>query len=155
MKKHYFAIHTVILLLITSSFYMDKNCFNFDLISLKSKMSNNDYSLDLEKSKLKYMFNSPQLMDTYISRGHIRIYCFNSADDAKKRLDTLINMYSKHSISKPEYENVYVTFFLYNSLIVLVDEKDEKALNTLTSTIGSPYYSIIKEWPNPPIMELI
>lgn len=35
MKKHYFAIYTVILLLMTSSFYMDKNCFNFDLISIK------------------------------------------------------------------------------------------------------------------------
>lgn len=66
MKKHYFAIYTVILLLITSSLYMDKNCFNFDLISLKSKMSNNDYLLDLEKSKLKYMFDSPQLMETHL-----------------------------------------------------------------------------------------
>ena len=154
MKKRYFIIYITIFALIISLFYLDKNCFNFDLISLKHEMNKSEYTLDLERSKINYIFDSTQLVDT-LNGSFIRIYCFNSPSDAKERLDTLINISSKYNISKPEYEDVYLTFFLYNSLIVMVKGNDEKTLNTLISIIGTPYHSIIKEWPDSHIMKLI
>ncbi|WP_052463210.1 hypothetical protein [Clostridium botulinum] len=51
-------------LLIISLFYLDKNCFNLDLISLKHEMNKSEYTLDLERSKINYIFDSPQLVDT-------------------------------------------------------------------------------------------
>ncbi|WP_252255144.1 hypothetical protein [Clostridium sp. ZBS12] len=154
MKKRYFIIYITIFALIASLFYLDKNCFNFDLISLKHEMNKSEYTLGLERSKINYIFDSPQLVDT-LNGSFLRIYCFNSASDAKERLDTLINISSKYNISKPEYEDVYLTFFLYNSLIVMVEGNDEKTLNTLISIIGTPYHSIIKEWPDSHNMKLI
>ncbi|MBN1049351.1 hypothetical protein FDB30_07935 [Clostridium botulinum] len=154
MKKRYFIIYIFIFTLIVSLFYLDKNCFNLDLISLKHEMHKSEYRLDLERSKMDYIFNSTQLVDT-LNGSFIRIYCFNSDSDAKERLDTLINISSKYNISKPEYEDVYLTFFLCNSLIVMVEGNDEKTLNTLISIIGTPYHSIIKEWPNSYNMKLI
>ncbi len=154
MKKPYFIIYITIFALIASLCYLDKNCFNLDLISLKHEMNKSEYPLDLERSKINYIFNSPQLVDI-LNGSFIRIYCFNSDSDAKEPLDTLINISSKYNISKPEYEDVYLTFFLYNSLIVMVEGNDEKTLNTLISIIGTPYHSIIKEWPNSRIMKLI
>ncbi|MBZ9693435.1 hypothetical protein [Clostridium sp. M14] len=154
MKKRYFIIYVTIFAVIISLFYLDKNCFNFDLISLKHEMNKSEYTLGLERSKINYIFDSPQLVDT-LNGSFLRIYCFNSASDAKERLDTLINISSKYNISKPEYEDVYLTFFLYNSLIVMVEGNDEKTLNTLISIIGTPYHSIIKEWPDSHNMKVI
>ncbi|WP_252231014.1 hypothetical protein [Clostridium sp. ZBS15] len=81
MKKRYFIIYSTIFDLIASLFYLDKNCFNFDLISLKHEMNKSEYTLDLEHSKINYIFDSTQLVDT-LNGSFIRIYCFNSASDA-------------------------------------------------------------------------
>ncbi len=154
MKKRYFIIYIFIFVLMASLFYLDKNCFNLDLISLKHEMNKSEYPLDLERSKINYIFDSLQLVDT-LNGSFIRIYCFNSPSNAKERLDTLINISSKYNISKPEYEDVYFNFFLCNSLIVMVEGNDERTLNTLIPIIGAPYHSIIKEWPNSYNMKVI
>ncbi len=78
----------------------------------------------------------------------MKIYCFNSPSKAKECLDTLINISLKYNISKPEYEDVYLNFFLCNSLSVMVEGNDERTLNTLIPIIGTPYHNIIEEWPN-------
>ncbi len=85
----------------------------------------------------------------------MKIYCFNSPSKAKERLDTLINISLKYNISKPEYEDVYLNFFLCNSLIVMVEGNDERTLNTLIPIMCTPYHSIIKEWPNSYNMKVI